>query len=108
MKTHRMLVITSLVLVALLITTGVAFAQGSSVDQAIDHIVEGDFSTNNNVLTMGDAATGGREKNPISGINSTIADGPPDTVITVAGERFPPSSDVEIFFNDIDLGLIDN
>jgi hypothetical protein len=45
MKTHKILVITSLALVALLITTGVALAQGSTVDQAIDYVAEGDFST---------------------------------------------------------------
>ena len=101
MKTHKILVITSLALVALLITTGVALAQGSTVDQAIDYVAEGDFSTinesmHNNILAMGDAATGGREQNPVSGINST-------TVIPFAVERFPPSSSLELFFNDINL-----
>jgi hypothetical protein len=102
MKTHKMLVITSLALVALLITTGVALAQGSTVDQAIDHVAEGDFSAvsegkHNNILAMGDAATGGREQNSVSGINSAIA------AIQFAGERFPPSSSLELFFNDISL-----
>jgi hypothetical protein len=91
---------------SLLITTGVALArrshQGSTVDQAIDHIAEGDFSTtsegkHNNILAIGDAATSGREKNPVSGINSTIADS------SLAGEKFPLSSDLELFFNDTDL-----
>jgi hypothetical protein len=38
MKIHRILVITSLALVTLLITTGVAFTQGSMVDQFTDRI----------------------------------------------------------------------
>src|SRR5918992_4525316 len=102
MKTRSTLVITALVLVALLITTGAALAQGSTIDQVIDHIAEGDFSAisegrHNNVLAMGDAATSGREKNPVSGINSTIADS------SLAGEKFPLSSDLELFSNDIDL-----
>src|ERR671914_893249 len=51
MKTHRMLTITSVVLVALLITTGVALAQVGAVNST----AEGDFSTvsggrNNNII----------------------------------------------------------
>src|SRR5918992_6005989 len=51
MKTHRMLTITSVVLVALLISTGVALAQVGAVNST----AEGDFSTvsggrNNNII----------------------------------------------------------
>jgi hypothetical protein len=53
MKTPRMLIITSVVLVALLITTGVALAQVG----AVNHTAEGDFSAvsgdrNNNIIDL--------------------------------------------------------
>src|SRR5918996_4035667 len=58
MKTHRMLIITSLVLVALLITTGVALAQVGAVHNS----AEGDFSTisgdrNNNIIDLDSPVT---------------------------------------------------
>jgi hypothetical protein len=65
MKTHRMLIITSLLLVALLITTGVALVQVGAVSSA----TEGDLSSvsdgrNNNIPATGDSATiGGGETN---------------------------------------------
>ena len=65
MNTHRMLIITSLILVALLITTGVVLALGTgAVNQGTDSTTEGDFSTvseasNNNPPDGGDSTTAG-------------------------------------------------
>jgi Peptidase family M23 len=63
MNTPRVVVITSLLLVALLITTGVMVAMGTgAVSQGTDSIAEGDFSTvsdgrNNNLPDSGDSTT---------------------------------------------------
>jgi hypothetical protein len=65
MNTRRMLIIASLVLVALLITTGVVAALGTgAVNQGTDSTTEGDFSTvsgarNNNLPDSGDSTTAG-------------------------------------------------
>jgi hypothetical protein len=58
LKTHRMLIITSLVLVALIITTGVALAQVGAVHNS----AESDFSTisgdrNNNIIDLDSPVT---------------------------------------------------
>jgi hypothetical protein len=65
MNTHRVLIIASLILVALLITTGVVLALGTgAVNQGTDSTTEGDFSTvsgvsNNNPPDGGDSTTAG-------------------------------------------------
>jgi hypothetical protein len=77
MKTHRMLLITSLVLIALLITTGVALTQVDAVNQG--PVNEG---RNNNIPATGDPIT-------IGGGSENTDSGSPDTVVKVAGERSP-------------------
>jgi hypothetical protein len=69
MKTRKSVVITSLVLVALIIATGVIFAQGmGAVNQGTDSTAEGDFST----------VSGGRFNNA-SGEFSTVGGGGGDS-----------------------------
>jgi hypothetical protein len=82
MKTRRFIVITSLVMVSLLITTGVVVALGvGAVNQGTDSTAEGDFSTvsggrNNNIPETGDFATiGGGENNTAENTHDTIGGG---------------------------------
>jgi trimeric autotransporter adhesin len=82
MKKHRLPVITSLVLVALIIATGVVFAQDTgAVNQGTDSTAGGDFSTvsggkNNNIPEGADFATiGGGRDNIASGEASTVGGG---------------------------------
>ena len=82
MKTRKSAVITFLVLVALLITTGVAFALGvGAVNQGTNSTAEGDSSTvsggrDNNIPDSGDFTTiSGGGSNTASGEISTIGGG---------------------------------
>ena|SRR5918999_1404459 len=86
MKTRKLLVITSLALVALLVTAGVVFALGiDAVNQGIDSTAEGDFSTvsgggNNNIPAEGDFATiGGGENNTAERNHDTVGGGSGNT-----------------------------
>jgi hypothetical protein len=103
MKTRRLMVIASLVLVTLLITTGVVFAVGrGAVNQGRNSTAEGDFSTvsggrDNNIPATGDFATiGGGQNNTADRAHSTVGGGLDNAAsgewATAGGGRFNTAS----------------
>jgi hypothetical protein len=114
MKTHRMLIMTSVVLVALLISTGVALAQVGAVNST----AEGDFSTvsggrNNNIIDPDSPVTtressrftqGVRVPNIPSGTQASRA--VTHDLEATAGEPPPPPSKPQLQQGQFPLALV--
>jgi hypothetical protein len=114
MKTHQMLIITSVVLVALLVTTGVALAHAG----AVYNTAEGDFSTvsggrNNNIIDPDSSVTTHEDNKFTQGVR--VPNIPSDTQASwavtrdleaMAGEPSPPPSKPQLQQGRFPLDLV--